>query len=104
MTSKWVSACGLMSRIATKPSVFATGYPWWKSVQKRQSSGSEDPLPGDGASRDGDELPERAVDEPGRVVGAVAAAGPVDEDDVLAPDLRRPPGTTGLLGERSQPR
>ena len=91
-TSRCVSACGLMSRIATKPSVFATWSPSRTSLQKRQSSGDigEDPLLRDRAPADGDELAERTVDEPGRVVGAVAAAGPVDEHDVAAADLRAP--------------
>ena len=49
------------------------------------------------------ELPHRRLDEPGRVVGAVAAAGPVDEDDVVAADLLGPAGAARLVGERAQP-
>ena len=93
-----------MSRIATKPSVFATWSPSRASCRRgsRQAT-REDPLLRDGASGDRYELAERTVDEPGRVVGAVAAAGPVDEHDVGAPDLPGPPGTASLVGERSQP-
>ena len=88
-------ACGLMSRIAAKPSAFATWSPSRASLQKRQSSGSEDPLLHDRCAADRHELAHRRVDEPGRVVGAVAAARPVDENDVLPADLRRPAGAAG---------
>jgi hypothetical protein len=37
-----------------------------------------------------EELADGSIDEPRRVVGAVAAAGPVDEDDVFAAELRPP--------------
>src|SRR5579864_9048468 len=93
MTSRCVSACGLMSRMATKPSMAATCSPSRKSLQKRQSSGSEDPLLRDPRAADADQLADRCVDEPGRVVVAEAAAGAVDENDVVAADLRRPPPT-----------
>src|SRR5919205_2105738 len=80
-----------MSRIATKPSVFATWSPSRTSRQKRQSSGSEDPLLGDVCAAHAHEGADGPVDAPRAVVVAVAAAGPVDEDGVLAADLRPPP-------------
>ena len=52
MTSRCVSACGLMSRIATKPSAARTWSPSRTSLQKRQSSGTaSDPLLGDAPRR-----------------------------------------------------
>src|SRR5437763_9338487 len=94
MTSRCVSACGLMSRIATKPSVAAMWSPSRYNRQNKQSSGSEDPLLRDGGAANTYELTDRqrARDEPGRVVVPVAAPGAVDEDDVVAPDLRVPAG------------
>ena len=59
--------------------------------------------PGHGGGADGNELAERAVDEPRRVVGAVATAGPVDQDDVRLADLLLPAGAARLVGERAQP-
>ena len=50
-TSRCVSAFGSMSRIATKPSAARTWSPSRTSLQKRQSSGSEDTLLRDGARR-----------------------------------------------------
>src|SRR5205085_11070952 len=103
-TSRWVSAFGLMSRIATKPSVFATWSPSRTSRQKRQSSGSDDPLLGDVRATHPDEGADRSADAPRAVVVAVAAAGPVDEDGVLAADLRPPPREARGVGIRAQAR
>src|SRR4029079_14746257 len=89
-TSRCVSAFGAMSRIATKPSTACTWSPSRTSVQKRQSSGSANPLLRDLGAANAHELAHRRVDEPRRVVVAVAAAGPVDEHDVLAPALLAP--------------
>src|SRR5205814_2502501 len=93
MTSKCVRAWGLMSRIATRPSVAATWSPSRTSLQKRQSgSGSMDPLLRHGRGAHADERANRqiVVDEPGRVIVAVAAADTVDEHVVLALELRAP--------------
>src|SRR4029079_6953123 len=79
-----------MSRTATKPSAARTWSPSRTSWQKRQSSGSEDPLLGHAARPPADELAALASHQPGRVVVAVAAARAVDEYDVLAPHLRAP--------------
>src|SRR5436305_14505437 len=87
ITSRWTSASGLMSCSAAKPSALATWSPSRASRQKRQSSGSEYPLLRDGRAADADELADRRVDEPRRIVVAVAAAGAVDQDDVLPADL-----------------
>src|SRR4029079_12333974 len=90
ITSRCVSAFGLMSRTATKPSAARTWSPSRTSWQKRQSSGSEDPLLGHAARPHADELAELASHQPGRVVVAVDAARAVDEYDVLASHLRAP--------------
>src|SRR5436190_8953936 len=90
ITSRCVSAWGLMSRIATKPGAVATWSPSLYKRQNRQSSGSEDPLLRDCCAADTKELPDRPVDEPRRIVVAVAAAGAIDEDRVLSADLRPP--------------
>src|SRR3954471_15978336 len=85
MTSTCTGACGLMSLIATKPSAASTWSPSRKSRQNRQSSrgGGKDPFLGHAGRADPDELSDRRVDEPGRVVVAVAATWAVDEHDVL---------------------
>src|SRR6266851_5475324 len=92
-----------MSRIATKPSAFATWSPSWTSRQKRQSSGSENPLRRDTGPADTDELSDRRLDEPGRVIVPVAAAGPINEDDVICTDLLTPAHETRRLRRRAQP-
>src|SRR4249920_212931 len=88
-TSRCVSAIGLMSRIATKPSSACTCSPSATSVQKRQLSGGDgkDPLlrHTDGTSMQ--KLTDVAGDEPRRVVVAVATAWPIHEDAIGAPDL-----------------
>src|SRR4051794_15300182 len=84
-----------MSRIATKPSAARTWSPSRTSRQKRQSSGSADPLLGHGRAADADELADRGVHEPGRVVVAVTAARTVDEHDVLAAELLAPAPEAG---------
>src|SRR3954452_24142542 len=103
-TSRCVSARGLMSWIATKPSPFATWSPSRTSLQKRQSSSSEDPLLRHRCAADAHELADGRIDQPGRVVVAVAAARPVDEHDVFRADLLAPPRETGLLRRRAQTR
>src|SRR5205807_9261593 len=90
ITSRCVSAFGLISRIATKPSAAWTCSPSRASSQKRQSSGSENPLLRDGLAANGHELADGSAHEPRRVVVAVPAAGAVDEHDVLAAELRPP--------------
>src|SRR3954447_6264343 len=103
-TSRWTGACGLMSRIATKPSAALTWSPSRTSVQKRQSSrgSGKDPLRGDALRTHVHELADRRVDEPRRVVVAVAASRPVDEHDVLG--LARPAAEAQLVRERAQAR
>src|SRR6478672_2656700 len=101
-TSRCVSAFGLMSRIATKPSAARTWSPSRASVQKRQSSGSEDPLLRGAACPDAQQLADLPAHEPGRVVVAVAAAGPVEEHDVLASDLRAPASEARRAGVLAQ--
>src|SRR3954465_6711861 len=103
-TSRWVSACGLMSRIATNPSPALTWSPSRTSRQKRQSSRSEHALLGDRRAADADELAHRRVHEPRRVVVAVAAAGTVDEHAVIGTDLLTPAREAGLVGHRPQAR
>src|SRR6266576_1117816 len=92
-----------MSRIATNPSVFATWSPSRTSSQKRQSSGSENSLLGDARSADTDELADGCSDEPRRVVVSVAAAGAIDEDDVICADLLTPARETRRFRGCAQP-
>src|SRR6266851_3181930 len=92
-----------MSRIATKPSAFATWSPSWTSRQKRQSSGSENPLRRDTGPADTDELSDRRLDEPGRVIVPVAAAGPINEDDVICTDLLTPARETRRFRRCAKP-
>src|SRR5207244_12922853 len=89
-TSRCTSARGLMSLIPTKPSPSRTWSPSLYSRQKRQSSGSEDSLLGDRSRTDADELAHGRIDEPRRIVVAVAAAGAIDENDVVRAELRAP--------------
>src|SRR3954451_14249949 len=90
ITSRCVSAFGSTSRTATKPSAARTWSPSRPSWQKRQTSGSENPLLGHAARPDADELADLASHQPRRIVVAVPAPRAVDEADVLAPDLRAP--------------
>src|SRR5262249_25170076 len=71
--------------------------------QKRQSSGSADPLLGHRGAAYADECTDRRVDEPRRVVVAVAAAGAVHEDEVVTPDLLAPAAQARLTAECAQP-
>src|SRR5215470_12836303 len=95
ITRRCVSAWGLMSRIATKPSAALTCSPSRNSLQKKQFSASDDPLLRDGRSADADELADLPAHEPRRVVVAVAAARPVDENEVVTLELRAPVALTG---------
>src|SRR5439155_1348008 len=104
MTSRCVSAFGLMSRTATNPSVSATWSPSRYSLQKRQSSGSEDSLLRDRLRAHAHELADGSVHEPRRIVVPVAAAGSIDEDDVLGPELGAPARERRRVGGRAEPR
>src|SRR5438105_7607875 len=104
MTSRCVSACGLMSRTATNPSVSATWSPSRYNLQKRQSSGSENSLLRDRLRAHAHQLADGSVHEPRRVVVAVAAAGSIDEDDVLGPELGAPACERRRLRSRAKPR
>src|ERR671925_1643308 len=105
MTSRWTGAFGLMSSTATNPSAACTWSPSAASLQKRQSGrDAMDPFRGDATRAGADERADLSVHEPRRVVVAVPAAGSVDEDDVLAPDLCQPTLSAGLRRESPQPR
>src|SRR3954452_3902641 len=86
------AAFGSMSLIATKPFVSATWSPSRTRLQKRQSSrcDGKDAFLGDSVRADPHELADGRVDEEGRIVVAVAAAGPIDEHEILAAELRMP--------------
>src|SRR5437667_7954590 len=103
MTRRWVSARGLMSRTATNPSRARTWSPSRASRQNRQPSRSDDPLLGDGRGPRPHERPHRRAHEPGRVVVAVAAAGPVDEDGVDLAELPAPAGAARRVGGLAEP-
>src|SRR6266550_1610507 len=92
-----------MSLIATKPSASRTWSPSLNKRQKRQSSGSENPLLGDRRRAHAHELPDASVDEPRRVVVAVAAARAIDQNDVFRAELRAPALEAGLVRESAQP-
>src|SRR3954453_12337718 len=72
-------------------------------LQKRQSSRcfGKDSLLCDGRRAHADERADRGINKPGRVVVAVAAPGPVDEDDVL--DLAAPAVEAEIMRERAEP-
>src|SRR5437016_288180 len=91
-----------MSRIATNPSPVRTWSPSPTRRQNRQSSGSDDPLLCDRSAADAYERADGSVDEPGRIVVAVAAPRPVDEHGVLASDLGLPAGAARGVRGRSQ--
>src|SRR4051812_41707033 len=106
MIRMWVSACGLMSLIATKPLVLATYAPSRTISQNRQSSrcDGKDPLLRDCLRPDTDELAHRRIDEERRVVVPVAAARAVDQHDVSVAELRVPAAELQLARERAQAR
>src|SRR5437867_4478686 len=68
-----------------------------------QSSGSENPLLRDRAPAYRDQLADGSGDEPRRVVVAVAASRPVDEDHVLTADLLAPAPQARLPRKRTEP-
>src|SRR5262245_41629859 len=97
-----------MSSIAIRPSerptTFAGRSPRTIRQKMQSSSGSEDPLLGDRLAPYADELADLAPHDPRRVVAREAAARPIDEHDVLAPDLLAPPCKTRFARMRAQPR
>src|SRR3954468_12253553 len=95
-----------MSLIATNPFAWCTYVPWRTIPQKRQSSRcfGTDALLGDRRGAHPDDPADGRVDEPGRVVVAVAAARPVDEHRVLGAELAVPAANAQLVRERAQAR
>src|SRR6266516_177378 len=95
-----------MSLIATNPFARCTYEPSRAMLQNRQPSRcfGTDSLLGHTCATHRDELPDRRVDEPGRVVVAVASAWPVDEHRVDSADLALPAAQAELVGERTQAR
>src|SRR3954470_20321172 len=104
ITSRCVSACGLMSRIATKPSPLRTCSPSRYSRQKRHSSGGNETLLRHRGRACPDDAADIAAEEPGRVVVAVAASRAVDEDGVVLAELRAPALQRLLVRECPQAR
>src|SRR4029077_6726404 len=96
-----------MSSIARSPSprltIVAGSSPAWILQKMQSGSRSKDPLLRHRRTADSDEFPNRRVDEPRRVVVAVAAARAVDEDDVLGTDLLAPAAHARVVRERAQP-
>src|ERR1700675_4387531 len=103
-TRRCVSASGLMSRIATKPSALCTWSPSATSPQKRQSSCSDgkDSLLGECNGARFDQPTDLRIEQPGRVVVAIASPGPVDENTIRRAHLRLPPPVTELIRELAQ--
>src|SRR5262245_58095276 len=99
-------ACGLMSLIATNPFAWCTYAPSRAMSQKRQPSSrfAKNTLLHHARATHRHELADRSVDQPRRVVVAVAAARPVDEHRVGRADLRVPAADAELVRERAQPR
>src|SRR5439155_23285030 len=91
-----------MSLIATKPSASRIWSPSLNNRQKRQSSGSDNPLLLDRRRAHPHELTDGSVDEPRRVVVPVAAARSIDQNDILSAELRTPALKAGLLRESAQ--
>src|SRR5690349_19189981 len=104
-TSTCTGACGLMSLIATNPLPLCTYAPSRAMLQKRQSSRrfGKDPRLRHGRCAHAHELAHRRVDEPRRVVVAVAATGAVDEHRVEAAHLRVPAAQAQLVRQGTQP-
>src|SRR5207248_7925097 len=86
------------------PSALRTWSPSRTRSQKRQSSGSADPLLRYRRAAHAHELADRRVDEPGRVVVTVAAAGTVDQHDVLGAELAAPACEARRVRRGAQPR
>src|SRR3954451_11945033 len=105
-TRTCTGACGLMSLIATKPFALCTYAPSGAMLSNRQSSRcfGTDSLLRRGGGADANERPDGRVDEPRRVVVAVAAARRVDEARVLGAELAAPARNAQLVGERPQAR
>src|SRR5215207_4201633 len=94
-----------MSFTATKPSPSRTWSPSATSLQKRQSGcDTDNPLFAHLDRADADELTDGRVDEPRRVVVAVAPSRAVDEDDVRRPYLLAPATPACLARCRAQSR
>src|SRR5690349_19053697 len=98
-------ACGLMSLIATKPFAWCTYAPWRAMSQKRQPSRrcGKDTLLRHARAAHRNQLADRRVDEPRRVVVAVAPAGPVDQHRVGRAELGLPAAQAQLVRQRTQP-
>src|SRR5215510_10445311 len=108
ITSRWTSARGLMSVIATTPGAARTWSPSLYSRQKRQSfspeSGSENALLRDRGRADTDELADRHVDEPRRVIVSVTASRTIDNHVVVRAELRAPAVHARLVRDSAEPR
>ena len=74
------------------------GRPRGRAGRRGSRHGSEHALFGDRGAADTDELADRRVDQPRRVVVAVAAAGTIDEHDVVGADLLTPAREARLVG------
>src|SRR5215217_1495229 len=92
-----------MSSTATKPSPALTWSPSATSLQKRQSGrDAMDAFRRDARGTRNNDRSHWCVDEPGRIVVAVSAAGPVDEHDVIGPNLGQPTFAALPFRERAQ--
>src|ERR671911_432126 len=94
-----------MSFTATKPSPSWTWSASATSLQKRQSGcDTDNPLFTHLDRADADELTDGRVDEPRRIVVAVAPSGAVDENDIGRSDLLAPAAPARLARCRAQSR
>ena len=99
MTSRCVSARGLMSATATKPSPCGRGRPPRRACRRDSQTAPTIPSSVTAAARTRHELADRsrAADEPRRVVVPVPAPGTVDEHLVRRAELRAPAVEASLV-------
>src|SRR6476646_3501397 len=95
-----------MSLIATNPLARWTYDPWRAMLQKRHPSRcfGTNPLLSHAQASNCDQLTDRRVDEPRRVVVAVPPAGSVDQNPIDRPDLAGPARDAQVVRERPEAR
>ena len=105
MTSRCVCACGLMSRMATSRRSRRRGRPRGRAC-RRGSRAQAARMPSSVTRRaaNADECADRCIDEPRRIVVAVAATRAVDEHNVISADLRAPAREAGFVRRSAETR
>ena len=108
-TSRWVAGLGMMSRSRRSRRPTRRRRPRGRGDRRgTPPSCGEHPLVGHRRATDANELADRdgGIEEPWRIVVAVASPGAVDEHRILASDLRPPARETGPVrgGTQRAPR